>query len=351
VNSVTNDNTYGLDSYIRSVGAYLRQKAILIDDPYAISNLAPLEKLEKIPNDVTMHSFYAAPKKTKVFCHLCGSYRHFRGMIGHCDDGTAILFGSHCAKKYFGADTWQRIEHKRRQLFEQATQEHRGYWIHRNIEPTDEWLTRHMALISSIRTAWATLFVEHPEMTQELLDHLKRNRGRLLEEEVREIDTDLRSAGLRNRYLTTTKILVSLPSSSAIDGLADIDRDIAAVRLLCRTILETKYPTVSDFSRWDHHLSMNVRRGAENIDAFLNFSSAIFADGNLEICGQWLDSRRRERIDADRVSPRDAAKLLRKKVGYGYERPTVTLASTLPDFSLGQTLKSVDLRKLATGQA
>ncbi len=324
--------------YVSSATEYLREKGLLIDAPYEVPSLAPLVRLTAVPTSVTPASYYRVPNE-KVFCHLCGGHRHHLGMVGSCPDGSAILFGSACAKEYFGPDIWKKMETTQERAIERANEEFRGRWIKRDIGRATTWLRTNQAVIRAVIAAWTELFYSHRDMTKELLDALAKNRGRLIETRHETASSSAREAGVSRRGFSVSEIVVSLPAWEGITAIGQVDSHLAAIRHLCDTVASVDEPTIEDFARWDNYLSSKVRAGAANVDHFLEFSIALLADGVLEACGRWLDQRRAERLrDQDNLLPRNAGDLLRRRVGHGYEMPVSRLSEALPDFSLGRTI-------------
>lgn len=298
------------------------------------------EKLEQVEFDA-----YYKVEGEKIFCHICGAHRHNLGIIGRTSTETKILFGSQCAKDYFGADVWKKIEKDQERKITSKNEEYRGIWIANNIALTTLWLDSNVHLVTSLRNAWANLLGNHPSAIQELLEELEGGRGRLTEVQAEAASSNAREAGLSGRHFAVTEIVVSIPAWEGIRSMGQIDRDLAAIRLLCRSVEELESPSVEDFARWDKYLNSNVRYGASNIDNFIRFSVALFAEGTLERCAGWLDRRRIERLaDKDKIAPRDLAPLFRKQVGFGYQLPSTQLASALPDFTLGNTLRNAKVK-------
>lgn len=337
MNDVDSSSPSGRD-YVTGATDYLRQKGLLVDAPYEVPSLAPLQRLAAAPPSVFPQSYYRVAGE-KVFCHLCGGHRHYLGMVGLCPDGSAILFGSACAKDYFGPDIWRKMEAMQDLAVERANEEFRGQWIKRDIVRAMAWLDTNLALLRGVISAWTELFYNHSDMTKELLDALGQNRGRLIETRYESASYAARQAGVSGRAFSVSEIVVSLPAWEGIAAIGQVEAHIASIRYLCDSVASVSEPTVEDFSRWDNYLSTKVRAGAANVDHFLEFSVALFAHGVLEKCGEWLDRRRTERLsDQSSIIPRNAGDLLRRRVGYGFEMPPSLLAEALPDFSLGRTI-------------
>ncbi len=337
VNPVTTYEPDGND-YLSGATNYLREKGLLIDSPYTVPNMAPLERIEVSTFHVTPQSYYKV-KGEKVFCHLCGAHRHNLGMVGALPDGTAILFGSACAKEYFGADIWSKMETLQESNIERANEEYRGRWIRDHIGRTTKWLELNDHLVRGLADAWRALKTHHESMTEELISAIIKNRGKLIETKDVFASQSAQHAGVSGRAFSLTNIIISLPSVDGAAAIDHIESHLKSVRRLCESVRNTTHPSIDDFSNWDKYLSSTIRASAKLIDAYIDFSVAIFANGNLEICGDWLDRRRVERLgDHDNITPRRASEILRRRVGYGFELPKDRLGDALPDFSLGRTL-------------
>lgn len=310
---------------------YLLSTALLVESPYLQPGLRPLEKIVRPDTSPKLVNGYSI-NGDRIFCHICGGHRHQRGITAQLSDGSLILFGRHCAEKFFGPKIWERCwgEFKRKQ--EVAFARYRILNLRKLCQPMKNWFNSYRKQVLNVKEVWDQISVAHPNFVSELEKSLKRNNNRIVESDDVTVSSDTAEAGHRQSYFTTT-IVATVRGGEFLPHVANIDKDLVVVESFL-TAIENMPEDVSDqvILEYSKRLEQNVRMSARRIDGTLDLTADLFSEAKLVTIGAWSDRRRiRELRHLPRVTPRDIAASIRKICGHGYEVPHSRLEETIPN--------------------
>jgi hypothetical protein len=305
--------------------AFLHDRGLKVFAPYEQIDLLPLEKVEPPTGTVAIRNRYHFAQQ-KVFCHICGRRLHNHGYTAEIADGALILFGSTCAKGYFDDNVLRQAEN----AFLRRESEAFSEFLIRRVKGTAReiqlWLARNEHLLGRVSDTWMLLFEENKKTFNELFYTLEKNHFRLTEEFIEEASEISREVG-RHRRVVTTRIVCAVKNRIEQKALRELRDHVQVVSALPGILLEMPNNAETAFvAELVSKLRSNFTRSMDAIDNALRFSNEIFNEPTFSQICTWSDRQRMIKLQRQaNFAPRDLAKILRKKIGYGYELPNPML--------------------------
>lgn len=130
--------------------SFLHSEQLFTENPYEQERIVAKEKIVQRPDSVVFDNFYRS-KNQKIYCHICGGHRHRNGITGLLDDGSRILFGSSCAKDFFGPEVEKLCAGNLRHRTKRAYDRFLIASISNSIEPVENWMLSYRGLIENDR--------------------------------------------------------------------------------------------------------------------------------------------------------------------------------------------------------
>lgn len=318
--------------------AYLLQKGLRTFDPYAQEDLLPLDRQIPDRNSLEIRNRYIVGSK-KIFCHICGSRRHHNGFTGVVSDGSAILFGNTCARDYFCEEALScaqlAFEHQEQLAYAEFTVRR----LQGTASEMRRWLQKHHSTVKSISDAWDLLLAEHGPTFTELFTHLEKNNQRLTEDFEEEASDISRSVGRIDRVVSR-RVVCAVRNFASIKTIREFRNHHRIVSTLPSVLLELdSSATKAALLELSEKLRTNFFPSLDEFEAVIRLSVELFSEPTFSQICHWSDRQRILRLrQADRVSPRDLARTLRRKLGDGYELPRPMLREVVAadEFLIGE---------------
>ena len=315
--------------------AYLRQQRLFTDDPYNQECLREKEKIINKPASVTFDNFYRSPKE-KIFCHICGSHRHFNGITGLLGDRTRILFGSSCAKEFFGQEVMRLCAGDLKARTKKASDRYLIMEVISSIEPVEQWLSSYRSILSHIERAWVEIHIKYEQPVVNLLTHLKRYNGRLL-------DTTVISFGGvagKQQDFEYHNMLAHVSATEAIPYLKQVSQRADLIDAFIHAVKTVRSePNEQMFSNLAA-LYQKTMDAAKDVDACLAFTSDFFREEKLALISNWIEKQRRLRLpDTREVTQQNLGHKFRKIMGSGVEKPSTSLSDAIRSTNITEKLK------------
>ena len=321
--------------------AYLRAERLFTETPYEQAGLLPKERVTVIPREVVFDNFYRSPKE-RIYCHICGGHRHLNGITGLVGGENRMLFGSSCAKEFFGAETARLCAGDFKRRTRRAYDRYVILDIANSMEPIERWLKSYRPLVIHVESAWVELYLKHEKPISSLLSHLARNSGRLVE-------TAHVTVGGNARQLERVEqhsIVTHVSHTSAIPYLKQVIQRLTLVESFVYAVQSVRTePSDQMFSNLaaKHQKTLEA---AEVIDAILAFTNDFFQPDKLRLLASWMEKERQNRLShMVEVTPQNLEPHLRGIMGSGIERPRQSLCETIGATDISQKLLHRDQRK------
>lgn len=304
---------------------FLHSERLFLENPYDQDGMHPKEKLEPRNSDVVFDNYYRA-KGSKIYCHICGSHRHHNGITGLYGDGSRILFGSKCAKDYFGPEIFSRSVGELRLRTKRAYDRFLIASLANSIEPVQLWMERYRNLLHSIETAWVNIKLKYQRPIEEIFSNIQKNSGRLVETSFVKIG----GSAIESKSFHSHKIITNFQNSEAITNLTTLSqRGVLVDRFIESAQAVRIQPSEQLFSNLAN-LYKKTMASAEEIDACLRFTADFFNPAKIQALSDWHERRRQERLaDHAKITPQNLGQKFFKIMGYGVEMPKESLSSAL----------------------
>lgn len=321
--------------------AYLRAERLFTETPYEQIGLLPKERVTAVPSQVVFDNFYRSPKE-RIYCHICGGHRHLNGITGLVDGDKRMLFGSSCAKEFFGAETARLCAGEFKQRTRRAHNRYVIQAIANSIEPIEGWLKSYRPLLTHIESAWVEMHLKHEKPIAHLLAHLARNNGRLVE-------TSHVAVGGNAKQLERVEqhsIVTHVSSSSAIPYIKQIIQRVTLVEAFVYAVQSVRTePTDQMFANLaaKHQKTLEA---AEVVDACIEFTRDFFQPSKLRLLASWMENERKKRLShLAEVKPQNLEPHLRRIMGSGIEQPSQSLSEAIMSTDISEKLLSRDPKK------
>ena len=305
--------------------SYLHSENLQVSDPYDQEHLRPREKILAKFNTVVFDNFYRQQKE-KVFCHICGGYRHNNGITGLLGNGERILFGSKCAKDYFGPEISKLCAADLRRRTKSAKNRYTLTVFKNSAIEIESWLNSYGALVRKCQEIWIEIRRKHPEPFQNVMEHINRNNGRLIRTHLNEVGGN----ALRKSAIQTQEIITSISNHNVIPQLTQLRQRLEYIEFFCNSV-ET-FNVSDDPQLLNNSVKMLKRAESEAgiIDASLRFSHDFLSDTKLKIISDWLEERRLEKlVDVNQIKKRDFFAMARRVSGHAFPLPSQQLGDCI----------------------
>lgn len=318
--------------------SFLHSERLFLDAPYDQQGMHPKRKVEPRTSDVVFDNYYRA-KGEKIYCHICGSHKHFKGITGLYNDGARILFGSKCAKDFFGPEVFSRSVGELRLRTKKAHDRFIIAGLANSVEPVQIWMNHYRKLLSNIEISWADIRLKYQRPIDDIFSNIQKNSGRLVEISV----VTLGGSAAKSESFHEHRILASFQNSESIRNLTTISQRGILVDRFVDAVHSVKHePSEQLFSNLANLYNKSML-AAEEIDACLRFTADFFRPEKLQAVSDWCERRRRERlVDQAQITPQNLGPKFQKIMGYGVEMPRESLTSALRSTEL---LTSLEERK------
>jgi hypothetical protein len=314
---------------------YLRRERLFTDEPYKQDQLRPKEKLRERPQSVIFDNVYRSAKQ-KIFCHVCGSHRHRNGITGLLVGGDRILFGSTCAKEFFGADVMLRCAGELRSKTKKAHDRFLILDVANSIEPVETWISSYKSTVFHVERAWTDIYLRYEAPVSELMNHLQRNRGRLLRSEIKSVGGN----AMKQHDFEHKTIITHISEPEAISNLRKISQRVTLVEQFIYAVKSVKCEPSDQLFTNLSSMYFKTMNAATEIDACLLFTKDFFQKAKLTMVGAWLEERRKTRLsDLTAVTRQDLSYKFVKIMGSGVEAPP-SLAASLSSTDIPGKLSS-----------
>lgn len=305
--------------------AYLQSESLFTDTPYEQADLRPRERVVAFAEEVIFENFYRS-RKEKIYCHICGGHRHLNGITGLLGGSSRILFGSSCAKDFFGPEITRLCKSDLKRRTKRAYDRYLILDIANSIEPIENWLKSYRHLISHAESAWAEIYLKHEKAIPGLLEHLRRNGGRLVETTHMSIGGNAKDL----EHIEQHTIVTHIAGDDAIPYLKQSTQRLILVDSFVHAVRNVKTdPNEQMFSNLAamHRKTLDA---AQVIDSCITFTHDFFSPEKLEALTSWMEKRRRNRLShMPEVTRQNLEPQLRKIMGSGIERPSQSLCDAI----------------------
>jgi hypothetical protein len=321
--------------------AYLRNERLFTETPYEQIDLLPKERITAVPEKVVFDNFYRSPKE-RIYCHICGGHRHLNGITGLVNGNHRMLFGSSCAKEFFGADVTRLCAGDFKRRTQGAYDRFVILYISHSIEPIENWLKSYRHLIVHIETAWIEIHIRHEKAISPLLAHLTRNNGRLVE-------TKHISVGGNAKQLERLEqhaIITHISNANAIPYLKQMTQRLALVETFVHAVRSVKTePSNQMFSNLAAKHQKTLEE-AKVLDACISFTNDFFGAEKLKLLAHWMEKDRQNRLSQlTEVKPQNLEPHLRRTMGSGIEHPHQSLCDAFGTTGIPEKLLQRTQRK------
>lgn len=326
---------------------YLVDKNLNTFSPYEQENLLPLKKHEPDRLFLEIINSYAIGAE-KIFCHICGSKKHNKGYTGKQKDGSLLLFGSTCANDYFDSNTLQQACNAFNKKLEIEKSEYHVVIIRQKAGWIEEWFARNESLISGIKKNWELIELKNKSEFDALFDHLDKNSGRLVETITTEASALSQETG-KAEFITQNRILFAFKHYTNRSKIWSFAAHINLANEFINLLQNSPSAIASEsIQNLDKRRRKNFLQTVDAIDQAINFSVEIFQEQKLNKISIWLDQRRESNLQFshEEIRARDMPSILKKKIGYGYEYPAISLRDHIgPEDFLLNIAKETDQEK------
>lgn len=310
---------------------YLKQEGLFIDEPYKQGNLRHKERLNPGINSVILANSYYV-KSEKVYCHICGGHRHNKGVTGILQDETKILFGSKCAKDYFGIEVakYEIADLKRRT--KDASSRYKMHCVKSSIDEIEAWLNSYRNLVVNCHNTWVTIENKYTDPFNEVMQHLQKNNGTYVRKRISKSVTP----NGKVEYFEIPEFLSKLTYAvEAIPNLTKISQNLSFVDTFISALERTELSSNPSVIRNLYRLYNNMEKAAETIDRCLEFTSQFFSENNLRIMTDLFEELRVEKLhDQKAASKRDLGKLFTRIAGSAFPKPDRSLVWAIKQVNL-----------------
>ena len=326
--------------------AYLRHERLFTDEPYEQEKLRPKNKVTELRESVIFDNFYLSPKE-KIYCHICGAHRHLKGITGLLGDDSRILFGSSCAKDFFGPEVMRLCAGDLRRKTKKAFDKYLILELANSVEPVELWLESYRSTINHIERAWAEIHLKYEDAITNLLNHLKRNGGRLLDKTV----VTIGGSAHKQEHFEHHRIVTHISAPEAIPYLKQVSQRATLVDAFIHAVRTVRTePSEQMFSNLAA-LYLKTLDATKNVDACLAFTSDFFAPGKLSVLSEWISDQRRIRLGDPRdLTRQDLKNKFNKVMGAGLERPPLSLADAIRSTNIPEKLQHRRLSSPLVGE-
>jgi hypothetical protein len=305
--------------------AYLRNERIFVDDPYEQENLRPRTKIEIGKSPAVFDNYYQVSGE-RVFCHVCGGHRHFKGITGVLDDGTRILFGRKCAADYFGPEVARLHGAELRRRTSDAYARYKILSIKAELEKISDWLASYRPLVTQCAQGWIDIKGRYPKPFDEITDHLRKNNGRFVLREHIEIKS---SEASPTRMFQDT-ILTAIKNAESIPNLTQLSQQLSLVDVFLDAVAGLRHQPNRQSINNLNRMFIKMVRAAEVIDSSLAFTHDFFSPQKLDAMNAWSDLKRKEKlVDVNDATQRNLGKLFSKIMRSGFPLPGKPLRDTI----------------------
>lgn len=313
--------------------AYLRDEKIYVDDPYDQAKLQSREKISVESREVIFENFYNV-RSEKIFCHICGGHRHNNGITGKLSDGSRILFGSKCAKDYFGPEVAKIAASDLRRRTKSANERFKMHTVKCSIDEIINWLESYRSLVENYQNIWTNIKSRYPTITREILDHLTKNNGRLL----RTKTEVLMSPTGKKEYFERSEILGQISSSiEAIPNLTKLSQNLTLVDAFMHALDQTDITDNPKVLKNLYRMYNNMLNAAEIVDNVIKFTYHFFLPKNLEIITDLFEQIRQEKLEQkSNATQRDLGKMFTKIAGTSFPKPHNSLTWAIKQVNFGE---------------
>lgn len=305
--------------------SFLHSERLFLESPYEQDGLLAKERVVTGDSQVVFDNFYRS-KSEKIYCHICGGHRHHKGITGLFANGDRILFGSACARDFFGVDVFKHCTADLRRRTRSAHDRFLILEISNSVEDLELWMKSYRQLIHHVERAWIDMHVNHETVVLNILNSIQRNAGRLVEV------SDIRLGGKATKSTTTQdhRILLSLTGSDAIRHLKAVSQRATLVDMFVQAVKSIRHePSEQLFANLAGMFNKTVL-AAQEVDGVISFTTDFFSPEKLPIICAWIERRRHERLRGkEDITPQNLEHKFRKYIGHGIEKPHSSLASTL----------------------
>jgi hypothetical protein len=307
------------------IAAYLLNQRIVVDDPYNQENLREKKKIALGENAVVFDNYYRA-RGERIFCHVCGGHRHYKGITGVLEDGSRILFGRKCATDYFGPEVVKLHAAELRRRTSDAHARFKILSIKASLAQISEWLNSYRALVQHCSQSWIEIRAKYPEAYNEIIDHLNKNGGRFVQRE----HVEIKSAEQGIKRIFQDTILGSIRSPNSIPYLTQMSQQLSLVDAFVGTIDGLHFEPSSQSINNLNRMFVRMVAAAALVDACLAFTHDFFSPQKLAIMSGWTEKRRREKLaGVEETSARNLGKLFTKIMGSAFPLPPRALRDTI----------------------
>lgn len=321
--------------------AYLRDEKIYVDDPYNQAKLQSREKISVHSREVIFENFYNV-RNEKIFCHICGGHRHNNGITGKLSDGSRILFGSKCAKDYFGPEVARLAASDLRRRTKNANERFKMHSVKCSIDEIIKWLASYRNLVENYQNIWTNLRSKYPVITKEILDHLTKNNGRFL----RTTTEVLISPTGKQEYFEQSEILGQITGSiEAIPYLTKLSQNLTLVDAFMYALDQTDITDNPQVLKNLYSMYNSMLNAAETVDNVMEFTYHFFLPENLQITTKLFEQIRQEKLEQkSSATQRDLGKMFTKIAGSSFPKPHNTLTWAIKQVNFGEQNKPDSLQ-------
>lgn len=321
--------------------AYLRDQNIYVDDPYDQAELQAREKISVHSREVIFENFYNV-RNEKIFCHICGGHRHNNGITGKLGDGSRILFGSKCAKDYFGPEVAKLAASDLRRRTKSANERFKMYSVKCSIDEIIKWLASYRTLVENYQNIWTNLRSKYPAITKDILDHLTKNNGRFL---LTKTEVLISPTGKRE-YFERSEILGQITGSiEAIPYLTKLSQNLTLVDAFMHALDQTDVTDNPQVLKNLYHMYNSMLIAAETVDNVMTFTYHFFLPENLRITTNLFEQIRQEKLELkSSATKRDLGKMFTKIAGSSLPKPHKTLTWAIKQVNFGEQNESDSLK-------
>lgn len=326
--------------------SYLRSERLLTEQPYEQPGILPKARYSAAPQQVIFDNFYRSPKE-KIYCHICGGHRHLNGITGLINSEERILFGSSCAKDFFGPEITRLCTSDLRRRTKRAYDRFLILDIANSIEPIEDWLKSYRHLVNHIDVAWTDIHLKHEQAVAGLLANLSRNSGRL-------VDTTHVTVGgyaQEQQSFEQHSIVTHIANPEAIQYLKQAGQRATFVDAFILAVRRVKSePSDQIFSNLTT-MYQKTLEAARIVDSVISFTNDFFQSEKLLLLAGWMEKERLIRLrHLAEITKQNLAVNLIKIMGSGIERPSTSLSDAIraTDITekLQQRVKKTEIKRI-----
>lgn len=321
------------------IRAFLHSERLFTENPYDQECLLPKDKISAVSQSIVFDNFYRS-KIGKIYCHICGGHRHINGITGVLSGGERILFGSSCAKDFFGPEIAKLCAGELRHRTQKAVDRFLILDISNAVEPVELWMASYRKLLGHIDIAWADIHLKYPKEILSVLSNLQKNNGRLVEAGVLSVGGKAQKV---QRFEQHT-ILMSITCPQAIPYLKQTGQRASLVDIFTNAVRSMKSEPNSQVFSNLANMYKKTMDAAQIVDDCLAFTTDFFHPEKMSIISEWLEQRRLVRIgDVSEIKKRNLGNKFINIMGAGVEKPPMSLSQSLTSTSI---LNKIDQRRV-----